>query len=262
MLPGVYYARKKNGKIYYRASITYIGKHISLGSYNTENSAHRAYILAREVLYNPTKWSIDNYPEECLLSFNKWVVLINVRDNGIYFKNPIYLKKRYFLYYIHKDLVLKFDAEDLFYYARHKISKRGGHFFTSEYGMQINLLSRYGIKNYAVPGRDFRFVNGDDTDFRYSNIEIINRYHGVTKHYKNNIPIYQAKIHINGYYIIGRYSTEEEAAIAYNKAANILKDNGLNKNFPQNYIDDMDEITYAAMYQRIRISKKILELKF
>lgn len=262
MLPGVYYARKKSGEPYYRASITYLGKHISLGSYSTEQRAHKAYKLADQVLYNADKWNISNYPSSCPLSFHKWIVLINVRDNKIYIKNPIYIKKRYFLYYIDQNLVLKFDVEDLFYYARHKISKRGGHLFTSEYGMQVNIKSRYGIKNYAVVGRDYRFVNGDDTDFRYSNIEIINKYHGVIKSTEKGAPIYQAKIHINGDYIIGRYSTEDEAAIAYNKAADLLKDKGFNKNYPQNYIDGMDEISYAAIYQRIRISKKLIELVF
>lgn len=260
MLPGVYSARKKCGEIYYRASITYLGKHISLGSFSTEQNAHRAYMLAGRILNGPSKWKIDNYPLSCLLSFHKWVVLINVRDNGIYIKNPIYIKKRYFLYYIDRNTFLKFDAEDLFYYARHKILKRGGHLFTSEYGMQINLMSRFGIKNYAIPGRDFRFVNGDDTDFRYSNIEIINKYNGVTKCFIKHLPIYQAKIHIKGDYIIGRYATEEEAAIAYNKAINLLMDKGLNKNFSQNYIEGMDEIAYASMYQRIRISKKLKAL--
>lgn len=260
MLPGVYLACKKNGEPYYRASITYLGKHISLGSYPTESFAHRAYKIAGRVLADSNKWTIYNYPPSCLLSFHKWVVLINFRDNKIYFKNPIYIRKSFFLYYIEKDLILKFDVEDLFYYARHKIIKRGRHMFTSEYGMQVNLLSRYGIKNYSVAGKDYCFVNGDYTDFRYSNIEIINPYHGVTKLLKNGIPIYQAKIHINGDYIIGRYPSETEAAIAYNKAANILKDKGLYKNFPKNYIDEIDEITYAAMYQRIRISKKIMDL--
>ncbi|NLJ97290.1 MAG: hypothetical protein GX321_09060 [Clostridiales bacterium] len=260
MLPGVFMARKKNGEYYYRSSITYLNKHISLGSYNTERDAHEAYVLAGEVLKSKTQWNIHNYPHPCLLSFHKWVVLVNVRDNGIYIRNPIYLKKSFFLYYIDKNTVLKFDVEDLFYYSKHKISKRGGHLYTSEYGMQVNLLSRYGIRNYSVAGRDFIFVNGDDTDFRYSNIEIINPYYGVTKHVINNKVLYQAKIHIRGDYIIGRYNTEEEAAIAYNKATNVLKVKGLNKNYPQNYIDGMDEITYAAQYQRIRISKKILEI--
>lgn len=260
MLAGVYSARKKNGEPYYRASITYLGKHISLGSFSTEQNAHKAYTLAGNLLNNPSKWRIDNYPSSCVLSFHKWVVLNNFRDNKIYIRNPIYIKKHYFLYYIDSNHILKFDAEDLFYYARHKIIRRGGHLFTSEYGMQINLMSRYGIKNYAIPGVDFLFVNGDSMDFRYSNIEIVNRYNGVSKFLKAGQPVYQAKIHINGYHIIGRYSTETEAAIAYNKAVDILRNKGLNKNYSLNYIDGIDEIAYASIYQRIRISKKLREL--
>ena len=42
-LPGVYQAKKKNGTIYYRSSLTYRAKHISLGSYGTPESAHEAY---------------------------------------------------------------------------------------------------------------------------------------------------------------------------------------------------------------------------
>lgn len=260
MLPGVFKAQKKNGELYYRSSITYLNKHISLASYTSEKDAHEAYVLAGQVLNSKDKWNIDNYPSPCLLSFHKWVVLMNVRDNGIYIKSPIYLKTSFFLYYIDKNTILKFDVEDLFYYSKYKILKRGGHLFTSEYGMQNNLLSRYGIKNYAVPGRDYVFINGDTDDFRYSNIEIINPYHGVTKQIKNNKTFFQAKILINGDYIIGRYNTEEMAAIAYNKATNVLREKGFDKNYPQNYIDGMDEITYATQYQRIRISKKIFEI--
>lgn len=258
MLPGVYSATKKNGENYFRASITYNGKHISLGSYKKESSASQAYLLASKILDDRSRYTLEKYPSRCALSFEKWVVLINFRDNRIYFKNPIYLKKRYFLYYLDKDTCLKFDAEDLFYYAHHKIMRRGGHLFVSDYGMQVSILSRYGIKNYAVPGKDFLFSNGDDRDFSYNNIEIVNHYHGVTKMQHKGTSKYLAKIHINGDYLIGRYSTEEEAAIAYNKAALYLKNNGMDKNFPQNFIDGMDEITYASMFQKIRISRKLL----
>ncbi|MBH1940340.1 hypothetical protein I5677_05445 [Mobilitalea sibirica] len=258
MLPGVYLARKKSGEIYYRASITYKGKHISLGSYPKEEDANKAYDLAGDILLESSPYRIDNYPSDCIIEFHKWVVLINFRDNHIYFKNPIYIKKRFFLYYIDINTPLKFDVDDLFYYAHHKILKRGGHLFVSDYGMQVNILARYGIKNYAVPGRDYLFINGDDTDYRYGNIEIINRYHGVTKTFHKGLPVYTAKIHINGDFLIGRYSTDNEAAIAYNKAALILNEKGLNKNFPQNYIEGMDEITYASTYQKLRISKKLL----
>jgi hypothetical protein len=153
---------------------------------------------------------------------------------------------------------LKFDAEDLFYYAHHKISRRGGHLFASDYGMQVNILSRYGIKNFAVLKRDYQFANGDEHDFGYNNIEIINRYHGVTRIIHKGKEQYLAKIHINGDFLIGRYPSDTEAAIAYNKAALILKNNGLNKNFPQNFIEGLDEISYASVFQKLRVSKKLI----
>jgi hypothetical protein len=258
VLPGVYSAVKKNGNGYYRASVTFKGKHISLGSYEKENAANQAYQLALQVLSESSKWTLENYTSPCVLPFHKWVVLHNFRDNKIYFKNPIYLKKRYFLYFIDQATILKFDVDDLFYYAHHKILKRGGHLFVSDYGMQVNILSRYGIKNYAVPGKDFLFSNGDSFDYRYSNIEIINRYHGVSRHIKKGTPEYLAKIHINGDYLVGRYPTETEAAIAYNKATLLLKQKGLSKNFPQNYIEGIDEIAYASIFQKLRISRKLL----
>jgi hypothetical protein len=257
MLPGVYSAVKKNGEAYYRASITYNGKHISLGSYDSEYAANKAYLLAGDVLAGRFVRTIGGY-SPCVLPFDKWVVLINFRDNNIYFKNPIYLKKRYFLYYLDPDNCLRFDAEDLFYYAHHKIMRRGGHLFVTDYGMQVSILSRYGVKNYAVPGRDYFFVNGDDHDFGYNNIEIVNRYHGVVKVLRKGRFCYLAKIHINGDYLIGRYQTETEAAIAFNKAALVLRNHGLDKNYPQNFIDGMDEIAYASLFQKIRISKRLL----
>jgi hypothetical protein len=258
MLPGVYSATKKNGETYYRASVTFHGKHISLGSYKKEQEAYQAYLFASEVFLSKAVRTVEGYPAKCPLTFEKWVVLINFKDNKIYFKNPIYLRKRYFLYYIDRDTCLKFDVDDLFYYAHHKIMKRGGHLFASDYGMQVNILSRYGIKNYAVCGRDYHFANGDTSDFSYNNIEIVNRYHGVTKVLRKGHPQYITKIHINGDYLIGCYQTEMDAAIAYNKAAFILKNNGFDKNFPQNFVEGINEITYASIFQKLRISKKLL----
>lgn len=255
LLPGVYKAVKKNGEVYYRSSVTFKSKHISLGSFPTESQANQAYLIASKILRGNE--SIEDYEDFLPLSFDKWVVLINLRDNGIYIKNPIYLKEHYFIYYINKKIFFKFDTDDLFYYANHKIMKRGNHLFVSDYGMQVNILSRYGIKNYAVAGRDYRFVNGDHTDFRYENIEIINHYHGVIKSVKKGKPVYTAKIHIKGDYIIGRYSTEIEAAIAYNKAAKLLQEKGVSKNFPENYVKEVDEIEYARIYHGIRISKRL-----
>ncbi|MGB4658187.1 MAG: hypothetical protein WBI07_03280 [Mobilitalea sp.] len=258
MLPGVYQAVKTNGEEYYRASITYLGKHISLGSYAQEEEANQSYQLAAKVLFDSFAYTIESYPKHCILSFHKWVILINFKDNQIYFKNPIYLHKRYFFYYIDTDINLRFDVEDLFYYANHKILKRGGHLFVSDYGMQVNILSRYGIKNYAVCGRDYVFMNGDTYDFSYHNIAIVNKYFGVTKISQKGRTQYLAKIHINGDYLIGRFSTENEAAIAYNKAVLLLKNSGFIRNYQQNFIESINEITYASIYQKIRVSKKLL----
>ena len=37
---GIFRAVKKDGTVYYRASLTYRGKHISLGSYRDAGQAH------------------------------------------------------------------------------------------------------------------------------------------------------------------------------------------------------------------------------
>lgn len=259
-LPGVFKAKMASGETYFRSSITYQRKHISLGSFLSELEAHNAYKNASSLLINTDSkhYKIDDYINVGFpLSFDKWVMLINLRDNGMYCRNPIYLQHKYFTYYLDIDTPLKFDADDLFYYMKHKIMRRGGHLFVSEYGMQISILSRFGIKNYAVAGRDYRFVNGDPTDFRYRNIHIINRYHGVTRTTLHGKEIFTVKIHVNGDFIVGRYSNETEAAIAYNKAASLLKSKGVNKDYPENYIDDYDEIEYAKTYNAVRISKKL-----
>lgn len=173
MLPGVYSAKKKDGTIYYRSSITYKSKHISLGSFDSEYSANQAYIIAAEIIKGSD--SIENsFYRTYALSFEKIVSLINFRDNNMYIPTPIYLRKNYFSYYLDINHELKFDIEDLFYYSSHKIMKRQGHLFVKDYGMQVTILGRFGIKPHAVCGKDYIFENGDSTDMRYSNIKIIN----------------------------------------------------------------------------------------
>lgn len=260
MKTGVFTAKKKDGTIYYRSSLTYNQKHISLGSFPTEEEAHTCYLEGIELISSINQ-NIDDYREaEHKISFNKWVSLINFRDNGIYFKNPIYIKPNYFLYYYDTNTCYKFDVDDLFYYSNHKIMKRNGHLFVADFGMQVNILSRYGIKNYAVSGKDYIFVNGDSTDFRYKNIKIINKYNGVSLTNINGHPIYVAKIHINGDYIIGRYSTEEDAAIAYNKAGKLLVNAGILKTYQENFIENLSSIQYAAKHTSVKISKNLLNL--
>lgn len=259
MLPGVYQAKQKNGAIYYRSSINYRSKHISIGSFASETAANAAYSEASRLL-NDFSVDMNNLLSHItVLSFEKSVSLLNFRDNGIYSKNPIYLRKGYFSYYLTPADELKFDIDDLFYYSSHRILKRQGHLYVNDYGMQCSILSRYGIKPYAVPGRDYIFANGDATDYRYSNLIIKNHYHGVLESAKNGIVRYKARIHINGNYTIGTYSTEEKAAIAYNKAADCAKAAGIHKNFPENYVDCISPKEYADIYTRLKISKKYLK---
>ena len=260
MLPGTYLNKKKDGSPLYRASITHAGKHISLGSFPSEETAHLAYLEAGRLLSgkDSTAAMLNSYRKDrSILPFEKWVVLLNFRDNGIYIKTPIYLEKRFFTYYYSKECLFKFDVDDLFYYSHHKIMKRGSHLFVADYGMQVNILSRYGIKNYAVIGRDYRFVNGDTTDYRYRNIEIINRYHGVSKQLLHGKEVYTVRIHVNGNLLVGRYATEKEAAVAYNRAAALLNAQGVAKSFTLNYVEGLSEIEYVSLFNKVRISSGI-----
>lgn len=256
MLKGVYIAKKKDNSTYYRASITHKNKHISLGSFNSVGDANLAYMQADELLKD-SSIAINDYSIESPLSFEKWVIIINFRDNRIYFGTPIYARPKFFYYYLSPSFVLKFDIDDLFYYSSHKIMKRDGHLFVAEYGMQTNILNRYGIRSYSVAGKDYVFLNGDDTDFRSANLKIINRYQGVSLVTVKGKKRYKAKINVPGYYIIGTYHTEEEAAIAYNKAIDILKKNGVSRNYTPNYLEGLSPAVYADIYARLKISDKI-----
>lgn len=262
ILPGVYTTTKKDGTIYYRSSLTYKRKHISLGSYPSPDMAHKAYQMAG-LLLSDISYRIDTYHNlQTPLSFEKWVCLINLRDNGIYLSTPIYIRPKYFYYYLNENEYLTFDSDDLFYYSSHKIMRRGNHLFVADYGMQVNILARYGIHNFAVAGRDYKFINGDPHDFRYENVHIINRYFGVTKQTSSNgSETYLSHIHINGNYKIGTYNTEEEAAIAYNKAIDILKKKGCSKNHTPNFVELSNE-AYANIYASLPISSKLEKLIF
>lgn len=260
MLPGVYIDEKKNGEKNYRASMTINGKHISLGSYNSEIQASAAYGFAKEIL-NSQKHSVYNYSESYPISFEKYISLINFRDNHLYFSNPIYIRKRNFSYFYSPFEEFKFDMDDLFYFSQHKIMCRGTHYFVSEYGMQTSVKERFGIRGFSVEGRDFLFVNSDSLDFRRENIKIINRYMGVTLIEKRMKKYYKTIIHVRSNYVVGIYETEKEAAIAYNKAADILLKNGIKKEYMQNYLEDVSNREYAELYSKVKISDKIINLK-
>ena len=256
MLTGVFKSTKKDGGIYYRSNITYRSKHISLGSFQTEQDAHQAYLEADQMLQN-TVVTIHNVPfTDYLLSHEKIVTLLNFRDNRIYIKNPIYMYRSYFNYYLTPEEIYKFDIDDLFYFSGHKLLKRGGHLYVNDYGMQVTILSRYGIRNFAVAGKDYAFANQDPYDLRYENVININPFHGVRQTKKNGIISYDTYIHIRGDYRIGSYATLHEAAIAYNKAADLARQHGISKNFPTNFITELSAREYAQSYVEVQISDK------
>lgn len=257
-LPGSFPSVRKDGTVYYRSSITYKNKHISLGSFSTEEEAHKAYLLAGEALAS-SRLTIDSYHKDSLLSFEKWVILINFRDNHIYFGTPIYVRPKFFYYYLTPGVRLTFDIDDLFFYSSHKISRRGGHLFVADYGMQLSINSRYGIKAYAVLNKDYRFINGDLHDYRYENIEILNPYHGVRFSPKKKKKRYSAKLHLHGNFVIGHYETALEAAVAYNKAIDTVTRKGCRKKFTPNYMDGLSPSVYAELYSKVKISEKIIQ---
>lgn len=256
-LTGVYTAKKKDGSTYYRASLTYRNKHISLGSHENPKKAHEIYRTASALL-NDSSIRLEDYREDSPLSFDKWVCLVNFRDNGIYFSTPIYIRPHFFYYYFSPAEFFIFDKDDLFYYSSRKISRRGGHYFVADYGMQVNIMSRYGIKNYAVEGRDYRFINGNPNDLRYENIEILNRFHGVTAVQEKGRTQYRVKIHVKGNVNVGTYDTETEAAIAYNKAIDLLKKAGIDKAYTPNYMEGISPDVYADLYSSIHVSSRLL----
>lgn len=263
-LAGVYETQLKNGKKSYRSSITYRMKHISLGSFSHADDAHNAYLQADQILSDKKTYDFQTLDQwfhdgDSYLSLDKIIVLLNFRDNGIYFHSPIYLRSNYFYYYIDQTLRFTFDKDDLFYYASHKIMKRGGHYFVSDYGMQVTIHSRYGIKNFAVKNRDYRFINHDETDFRYANIEIINRYHGVFREGSYGNYKYRTKIHINGDMQIGLFEDAETAAIAYNKAADYCREHGMTKAFPVNYIEGYSPMRYAQIYAEVTLPSRFTD---
>ena len=57
---------------------------------------------------------------------------------------------------------------------------------------------------------------------------------------------------------MGRYSTDVEAAIAYNKAIDILQNKGVTSNFTPNYVEGITPRRYAEIYSALSIAPGIL----
>ena len=257
-MTGAFEARKKDGTVYYRASLTYRRKHISLGSYGTEKEAAKAYTEGQSILHE-NNVTIENFLSVTkALDPEKAVLLLNLRDNHTYFKTPIYLRQGYFSYFVDGTRELKFSNDDLFYYSEHRILLHNGHYYVNDYGMQYGILERFGIRPWSVAGRDYLFANGDENDFRYENIIVVNHYHGVFRQDTNGVIRYETRIHLNGDFVIGRFRTEAKAAVAYNKAADLAVAAGIAKSFPQNYVSEYTAPEYADVYRSLTMPERFL----
>lgn len=251
-MQGVTTYKTKKGITTYRANITYHSKHVSLGSYLSITQAHLAYTEACAILAS-NQYTIDQSFDSFTLYYDKIISLLNYRDHNLYIKTPIYLHSHYFDYYLAPDYILKFDLDDLFYLSTRKIMKRGHHLFVADYGMQVSLRSRFGIKNYAIEGNDYCFSNNDSFDYRRSNLIIYSHYHGVHLKSHQKPYLYSTSIHVLGDLQVGLFDCEIVAAIAYNKAADLLRDAGCSKNFPINFIEEYSAEQYANYYHSITL---------
>ena len=56
---------------------------------------------------------------------------------------------------------------------------------------------------------------------------------------------------------VGTYDTETEAAIAYNKAIDLLKKAGIDKAYSPNYMEGISPDVYADLYRSIQVSSRL-----
>ena len=79
------------------------------------------------------------------------------------------------------------------------------------------------------------------------------------RYMKNGLFRYRVRLHINGNHTIGTYRDEARAAIAYNKSVDLAHQAGIEKKYPENYIEELSAKDYAEIYTKVKISKKYLK---
>ncbi|PHV71238.1 hypothetical protein CS063_05980 [Sporanaerobium hydrogeniformans] len=245
----------QNGQTVYRLYFVHHAKKLYLGYYKTESDAQAALKEAQTIMQG--NFSLLDYTPY-YIPFKKYISLCNFRDNKVYIKNPIYIYPRYFCYFLSPSLKLTFDMKELMYFSSYKIFKRGNYIYTQDAITQQSILSRFGIPPHSVMGVDYRFKNEDCYDFRAENLEIFNSYKGVSKEEAHGQIFYSARIFVKHNLIIGHYQTELEAAIAYNKAIDLLKSKGFTRDYIKNEIAYLTLPEYKEIYDRLSISPVLL----
>lgn len=245
------YPLVQNNITRYKVYFLYQSKKVYLGVYDSQEAAENTLSEATEIMEK----SIPMSHYTChYINFKKFISLCNLRDHNVYIKNPIDLHDTYFNYYLSKDIVFTFDIKDLLFFSAYKISKRGNYIYTQDSITQQSILSRFGIHPHSVYGVDYKLKNGNMYDFRRENLEIINPYKGVFHKSINNQSVYIAKIFINHDIIIGHYTSQLEAAIAYNKAIDVLFENGSQRDYIQNDIPYLTLTEYNQIYNQLTLS--------
>ncbi len=240
----------------YRVYFLYKNQKINLGTYfslaTAKSALNEAKCITKAAAGVPV---FDN----TTLDFKKVVCLCNLRDHHTYIKNPIYLFPTYFSYYLSKDIILLFDSKDLFYFSTYKIYRRNNYLYTQDSISQQNLLSRFGIQNHSVLGKDYYFKNQNPYDFRRENLVIINSYKGVSAKKQGDDTFYVTSIYTTNNIVVGHYKTEIEAAIAYNKAIDLLKKQGYDKQYISNDLAYLTRAEYQQIYDQLTISSRLNE---
>lgn len=250
------YPMIKNNVTTYKVYFLYESKKIYLGTYSSLTIAKEALNQAEMIMNAPTgTLTYNNY----LIGYKKFISLCNFRDHKIYIKNPIYVYPTYFYYYLSNTTFLIFDSKDLLFFSTYKICKRGNYLYTQDSISQKSILSRFNIMSHSIAGKDYLFKNGNPQDFRRANLEIINSYKGVSRKEYKGQTVYVATIFMDKNITIGHYSSEMEAAIAYNKAIDLLYTKGIsNRNYVPNTIPFLTLSEYKLIYDGLSISPRLL----
>lgn len=251
-MPYIYPATNMRYRVYY----LYKTKKIYIGLYHTYEKALLAYQFIENIFTSSI--SLKDYTPDCPITFEKFVACINFRDNHMYFKTSIYVQSDHFKYYISPDLYLIFDLKDLLYFSNKRIHKRGDYLYTYIGDQQENILKRFGFNRSMTYLKDYDFLNNNRYDFRRKNIHIINHYYGVSLETKYNKTTYVTRIVLNKKnLVVGHYSSDMLAAIAYNKAVDLVTASSNEYHYSKNTFPFLTRQEYDSLYESLPISKRL-----
>ncbi|MGL4798730.1 MAG: hypothetical protein ACRCWY_04925 [Cellulosilyticaceae bacterium] len=250
------YPKQSGTLLKYRVYYMYQSKKIYIGLYETEKDAQDAYALVDTLMQG--NFSLDDYPHSPLLSYQKFISLANFKNNGKYFNTPIYIEPPHFKYFLDEQLYLLFDMRDLLFIANYRIHLKGNYLYLTIGIRQENLLKRFGIPNHATYGTDYICLNGNRYDLRRSNLSILNHYHGVQVEQRYNVTTYVTRIFLKTYLVVGHYETEMLAAIAYNKAVDLVASTS-SSTYEKNEFPFLTRHEYTQLYEKLRVSKRLFK---